>query len=183
MIVSVSEPLPSFRYHPDPVGTGYIKASSTACVVCGRERGFIYTGPVYAVESHHDEICPWCIADGNAARQFDAHFTDSWNAPDGVPMTVIEDITRRTPGFITWQDDHWLYHCGDGCAFLGVVGRKELAPYPDAIEMLLHENDHYGWSPKNSQAYVSRLSATGQPAAYLFRCLHCGTHLAFSDSA
>jgi hypothetical protein len=30
-------------------------------------------------------------------------------------------------------------------------------------------------------AYVNRLTANGQPTAYLFHCLHCGTHLAFSD--
>jgi uncharacterized protein CbrC (UPF0167 family) len=34
---------------------------------------------------------------------------------------------------------------------------------------------------EDSHAYVNRLTASGQPTAYLFRCLHCGAHLAFSD--
>jgi uncharacterized protein CbrC (UPF0167 family) len=58
MIVPVSETLPIFRYHPDPVGTGSVEPSSTTCVGCGRERGFIYTGPVYAIDEFQSEICP-----------------------------------------------------------------------------------------------------------------------------
>lgn len=182
MIMPVSESLPMFRYHPDPVGTGYVEPSSTACVACGRERGFIYTGPVYATDSPRSGICPWCIADGSAAERFDAIFTDDWGTPADVPLPVLDEITRRTPGFSAWQQARWLYHCADGCAFLGAVGRRELDPYPDAIEGLLHENDQFGWTAEDSQAYVNRLKASGQPTAYLFRCLHCGTHLAFSDS-
>jgi uncharacterized protein CbrC (UPF0167 family) len=26
-------------------------------------------------------------------------------------MPALEEITRRTPGFSAWQQDHWLYHC------------------------------------------------------------------------
>jgi hypothetical protein len=181
MIVAVSEALPAFRYHPDPVGTGSVEPSSAACAACGRQRRLIYTGPVYAVEDLGRAICPWCIAEGRAAELFEAMFTDSAGAPADVPMPVIEEIVRRTPGFIAWQQQHWLYHCGDGCAFLGVVGRGELDPYPDAVEALLHEHDQDGWAAEDSRAYVSRLTASGQPTAYLFRCLHCGTCLAFSD--
>ena len=178
MIVPVSESLPAFRYHPDPVGTGSVELSSATCTACGRERGFIYTGPVYAVENLRRKICPWCIAAGSAAERFDAYFTNPGSAPDDVPLPVLDEITRRTPGFIAWQQEHWLYHCGDGCAFLGVAGRRELDPYPDAIEVLLHE---HGWTAEDSHAYVNSLTASGQPTAYLFRCLNCGTHLAFSD--
>lgn len=181
MIVPVSEPLPPFRYHPDPVGTGSVEPSPAACAVCGRERGFTYTGPVYAAGSPRGKICPWCIADGSAAERFGACFTDAQGAPGDVPMRALDEITRRTPGFSAWQQDHWLYHCGDGCAFLGAAGRRELDPYPDAIEMLLQETGQSGWTAEDSQAYVNRLTASGQPTAYLFRCLHCGTHLAFSD--
>jgi len=181
MIVPVSESLPMFRYHPDPVGTGLVKPSSIACAACGRERGFLYAGPVYAIDDLGSGICPWCIADGSAAGRFDATFTDGWGKPADVPMPVMEEITRRTPGFRGWQQEHWLYHCGDGCAFLGLAGRRELDPYPDATEVLLHEHDQYGWTADDSQAYVNRLDADGQPTAYLFRCLRCGTHLAYSD--
>src|SRR6266480_2367057 len=67
-------PLPEFRYHPDPRATGVIVASEARCVACSRTRGFIYTGPVYAEQEFIDAFCPWCIADGTAARRFDAEF-------------------------------------------------------------------------------------------------------------
>jgi uncharacterized protein CbrC (UPF0167 family) len=30
----------------------------------------------YAIEELEDAFCPWCIADGSAAEQFDAEFVD-----------------------------------------------------------------------------------------------------------
>ena len=61
------------------------------------------------------------IADGTAAERFDAEFTDvGTHVPDDVPREVLEQIARRTPGFSGWQQEHWLYHCGDGAAFEGV---------------------------------------------------------------
>src|SRR5215831_4238076 len=107
MIVPVSEALPAFRYHPDPVGTGFVAPASTACAVCGRQRGFIYTGPVYAVDDLQRKVCPWCVADGSAAERFDATFTDA-GTPADVPAPVTEEIIRRTPGFTAWQQEHWL---------------------------------------------------------------------------
>lgn len=170
----VSSLLPNFRYHPDPVATGSVKESSAECIVCRRARGFIYVS---------EPVCPWCIADGSAAVELDITFT--WTesgVPDDVPREVLLQIARRTPGFLGWQEQRWLYHCADGCAFLGAVGRRELDDYPDALTVLLHENDPYGWSPEQSRAYVDSLDINGSPSAYLFRCLHCGNHLAYSDS-
>ena len=89
--------LPRFRYHPDPIATGSIEPSSQACVACGRSRGFIYTGPVYAEEELDDQLCPWCIADGSAARTLDAEFTDvGWGVPPDVRDSVTEEIARRS---------------------------------------------------------------------------------------
>jgi uncharacterized protein len=118
----MTEALPEFPYHPDPVATGSVEASDATCRSCGRARGFIYTGPVYAVKELVEAFCPWCIADGSAAEKFDAEFTDvGADAPDDVPVAVIETIARRTPGYEAWQQEHWMYHCGDGAAFLGPV--------------------------------------------------------------
>ena len=179
-----NEQLPSFRYHPDPVATGSVERSSAECVACGRCRGYIYVGPVYAEEDHTDAFCPWCIEDGSAAARFDATFTDvGFGVPDGVPRSVLDIVAGSTPGFTSLQQDHWLYHCGDACAFMGAVGREELEDHPDALAVLLHEHDDDGWSNKESKEYVAELSADGDATAYLFRCLVCGTYLAYSDSA
>jgi len=180
----MAETLPVFRYHPDPVRTGSVKESATTSVVCGRSRNVVYCGSVYAVEERDEKICPRCIADGTAAQRLHAEFTDvGWGVPDDVPTAVLEEVSRRTPGFSAWQQDHWLYHCSDACAFLGRVGRAELDRHPDALDMLIHENDSFGWTPERSRRFVDSLDANGEATAYLFRCLACGRHLAYSDSA
>jgi uncharacterized protein CbrC (UPF0167 family) len=181
--LSPGSPLPDFVYHPDPEATGFVVESHGRCRACGLERGYIYTGPVYAVDDLTNSLCPWCIADGTAASKLDAEFTDvGFGVPEDVPPSATEEIARRTPGFSGWQQEHWLYHCGDGAAFLGVVGRKELEPYPDARDCLRCEREDFGWSPQQVEDYLAALDKDDQPTAYLFRCRHCGTHLAYSDS-
>ncbi len=174
--------LPTFHYHPDPVATGSIERSDDECLACGRSRGFRYVGPVYAGEQLDVRICPWCIADGSAAAKFDADFTDvGWGVPADVPASVTDEIEHRTPGFHSWQQDHWLYHCGDGCVFLGEVGRSELEEYPEALEALQQEAESFGWHDQQITEYLASLTKGGSPTAYLFGCLVCGTHLAYSD--
>jgi uncharacterized protein CbrC (UPF0167 family) len=136
---------------------------------------------VYAVEELVESLCPWCVADGSAAKRFDADYTDVLDVPDGVSAEVIEQVTKRTPGFSGWQQEHWMFHCEDAAAFLGVVGRRELEPYPDALEMLRHEHAEYGWPEERVEEYIAGLDRDGQPTAYLFKCRHCGRHLAYSD--
>jgi hypothetical protein len=63
-----------FRYHPDPVATGEVVASSEECSVCHIARGFVYVGPIYAIDQV-EGVCPWCIADGTAAAKLDAEFS------------------------------------------------------------------------------------------------------------
>ncbi|MFF3460151.1 CbrC family protein [Streptomyces sp. NPDC002730] len=42
---------------PDPVSTGSIAPSDTACVNCGLVRGYIYKGPVYAAYELDGRLC------------------------------------------------------------------------------------------------------------------------------
>ena len=51
------EPLPIFKYHPDPLKTGSIKPSSAECACCGTSRGYIYAGPVYTIEEYGYQDC------------------------------------------------------------------------------------------------------------------------------
>jgi uncharacterized protein CbrC (UPF0167 family) len=112
---------------------------------------------------------------------FDAVFTDvSW-APDDVPSDVAEVVLRRTPGFNGWQQERWLHHCRDGAEFLGAVGARELAPFPDVVASLRSDAMRFSWPLDEVESYLAALSRDGQPTAYLFRCRHCRTHLAYSD--
>jgi uncharacterized protein CbrC (UPF0167 family) len=47
--------------------------------------------------------------------------------------------------------------------------------------VLRHEHDEYEWPPEEVEEDLAVLDKEGQPTAYLFRCRHCGTHLAYSD--
>jgi len=182
--VAAAEPLPFFKYHPDPAGTCSIVADNdTPCLRCSRIRGFIYVGPKYSEKFHYlsHSLCPWCIADGSA-RQFGAEFTDV-GMMDGVPAAVIDEVGRRTPGFESWQQDHWLTCCGDAAAYLGAAGAAELKRnFPEAIPAVKDNlREDYELSGKELQEFFDALSKDNMPTAYIFRCLHCSNYLAYVD--
>ena len=175
--------LPVFKYHPDPVATGSVERSDAECKCCGQRRGFIYIGPVYSVEELSQRICPWCIADGAAHVRFDAEFTDSAGIgshyhSQQVSPDVVEEVAFRTPGFSGWQQARWLACCRDAAAFIGFAGYAELhAHYPDAIESIRVDSEMREHWPK----FLKALNRNGSPTAYIFRCLHCGTHVGYAD--
>lgn len=172
------ESLPSFPYHADPLSTGSVTRSETECICCRRRRGYIYVGPAYSVEELDQELCPWCIADGSASERYEAVFTE---VDEKVPVEVRDAVETRTPGFIGWQQERWLVHCGDAALFLGLAGAHELAPHPDALEFLRLECVRWTWPPEEVENFLSQLTVDGQPTAYLFRCRVCQTHLAYAD--
>jgi len=163
--------LPTFRYHPDPVGSGSFELSPARCPYCGVDRTYVYTGPVYAIDEP-DPPCPRCIADGSFAARFAAEFTDA-AALAGLDADIIDEVTRRTPGFSGWQQEQWMTHCDDAAAFLGPVAYEELLSHPQALELLRSEEGSDDW--------LQGLSRDGSPTGYLFRCRHCGAELANWD--
>jgi uncharacterized protein CbrC (UPF0167 family) len=177
--------MPRYRYHPDPVGSGSAVVSENTCELCGERTGFRYNGPIYGVRLK--EICLGCIADGTAADRLatphgPAEFTDvGWGVPDGVPAAVLQEISQRTPGYYAWQQEHWLYHCGDGAAYHGRVGWEQIQHDPGALQALQLEASELGLDDSAASDWIGRLSVDGDMTAYLFECLHCGLHLAYSD--
>jgi uncharacterized protein CbrC (UPF0167 family) len=182
---AMSDSLPSFRYHPNPLATGSINPSTVACVCCGRARGYVYVGPVYAEEELEEKLCPWCIADGSAHARFDADFVDvdaigdrgTW---EKVERSIAEEVAFRTPGFSAWQQERWFTCCGDAALFLGPAGHSEVIAHgPTAVEALRTE---LGWDDGPEwKNYLASLTKDGQPTAYLFRCRHCGKIGGYSD--
>lgn len=176
------EALPVFRYHPDPVGTGAVEELRRTCRVCREERRWLVVGPAYATEDLRDAVCARCVADGSAAERFDARFTDlSGSDTEGIPRAVVDEIERRTPGFSGWQQERWLFCCGDGAAFLGAVGWSGVAHLPDAVAALRFDVEGWGLPAEIVDDVLCSLDADGEPTAYLFRCLHCGRHQAYAD--
>ena len=177
--------LPIFKYHPDPIATGSIMASGNTCVCCGEARGYVYIGPVYAIEEYEECICPWCIADGSAHAKLDAAFNDEESIGgnrhwDTVPIEVIEEVAYRTPGFFGWQQHEWWTHCGDAAKYLGRVGRVELLKFDRRTIEIIREYLDYDKGSEWDQLF-SRLSPVDSPTAYLFQCTKCGQHGGYWD--
>jgi uncharacterized protein len=150
--------LPVFRYHPDPVTTEMVTQTARSCRCCEQARGVVYAGAVHGADDPGrlvEQLCPWCVADGSAARRFGVAFTDVGTAvPPGVPPEVLDELATRTVGFTGWQREHWMYHCNDAAAFLGLA----------------------------SDAPSGLASPADVSTTYLFRCLHCGEELSYSDA-
>jgi len=180
----MADPLPTFRYHPDPLATGSVVASNATCRCCGQARGLMYAGPVYANEDLDDELCPWCIADGSAAARFGAEFVDSagvggYGDWDRVPPAVVVEVSQRTPSFSGWQQERWWTHCGDAAAFLGPSGAAELRSMWAAALPALQAD--VGYTGTDWEEYVESLDRERGPTAYVFRCHHCGQLGGYSD--
>ncbi|MFB6769973.1 CbrC family protein [Streptomyces sp. NPDC056337] len=54
---AMSAELPFFRYHPDPLASGSIRASAESCACCGRSTGWIYTATFYSAQKVSGRFC------------------------------------------------------------------------------------------------------------------------------
>lgn len=168
--------LPEFKYHPDPLKSKSVKKRAKVCICCNKEVDYIYMGSTYGPEILCEELCPWCIADGSAHKKFDATFSDDHPlVRDGIKQEIIEEVTQRTPGYLSWQQDEWVTHCNDACAFIGdadIEILKTLTPEERGEIFRTNEIDDAGWKD-----LLSYYEPRGDPAIYHFKCLHCGKNV------
>ena len=165
--------LPFFAYHPDPLATGSVRVGPERCACCGRERGYVYTASVYGGNELEGHLCPWCIADGSAAERHAATFSEAEPLVQaGVSASVVEEITRRTPGYNSWQQEEWLSCCGDACEFHGNPAQNQLPLMdPTAVAQFLSTT---GWTPEQWLDFSGTYEPGGSPAFYRFVCRGCG---------
>lgn len=175
--------LPHFRYHPVPFKTGVLKDDvSVVCECCEQETDVYYCGHVYS-ESDVKYLCPHCIANGEAAAKFDATFVqDADELPSDAAnaQAKTDELFKRTPGYFSWQGEHWLACCDDYCEFLGDVGTKELQEMGIADEVFEEYALRGEFAVEDVQSY---LIAGGDMAGYLFRCTHCGKYKIYVDAS
>lgn len=171
--------LPKFRYHPDPIATGAIEPSEERCECCGKANGYICTSTIYA-EEEIEFICPWCVADGSAAKKFDGSFSDDYPLHQaGVADEVISEVCERTPGFISWQQERWLHHCNDACEYHGDADKADLERLSGAdLEEFLREEMI---KPDVWKGFLPNYEKGGNPAVYKFRCRHCSKSVYYMD--
>jgi uncharacterized protein len=174
--------LPGFRYHPNPIATGSVKPSEVACACCGQARGFIYEGSVYGGARVAGSLCPWCIASGAAASRFNVFFSVEDSLVEaGVPRQAIIEVTRRTPGYNSWQQDEWQVCCGDACAFHGDATLAELKALEG--ERLARLQKRWPISPERWTEFLKAHVPGGGISVFRFVCCHCGEEIFALDLA
>ncbi|MFB2581351.1 CbrC family protein [Herbiconiux sp. P15] len=185
--VPVQEELPRFRFSPKAYELGLFEPVEGECEACGELRTMRYTSSFYST-AEVEYLCPWCVADGTAARVFDGEFSD-YLGIDGIPydpaapVTVDEsearEVATRTPSYPSWQQEQWRSHCGRPCAFLGDVGSEDLGEFLDEPDFKADVMGGLGWEPA---VLRSHLRKSGDLAGYLFQCLSCGAHRLHVDA-
>ncbi len=169
--------LPKFKYFLNPLENKIFKKSSEKCDVCSKKTGYIYEGSIYS-EREVENICPWCIANGRAAKEYEGTFNDE-TCIDEVNQEYIDELIYRTPEYISWQSAYWPSHCGDICAFEKYVGWKEIADIKDELKDDIESiKEDFGFT---QQELEKSLVDGGSLQGYLFKCVKCGKHRILTD--
>ena len=171
--------LPTFQYHPDPLGTGaFQQGEPHTCGCCGKQSDIWYESPFYS-RTRVECLCPECIASGAAAEKFSGEFQDCASTDKVSDPEKVRELTERTPGYHGWQQEYWLAHCDDFCAFIGYVGWAEIEQMGIAEEIERnYDPELCGFPLSDIKEYMTN---GGGLQGYLFRCLHCGAHLLYAD--
>lgn len=165
-----------FKYHPNPLKTGMFKNDKTVlCGCCGKQTDVYYIGPFYSVEDV-ENFCPECIKSGAAAEKYDGEFQDSYSTDEVSDAEKLDELICRTPGYCGWQQEYWLAHCDDYCAFLGYYTWKDLEKegLTEEIEETYRE-DVCGVDFEFAKEHLQCDSG------YLFQCLHCKKYFIYID--
>lgn len=185
--MSTDQP-PRFRFSPNAYDLGLFVADDGVCAACEQPRTLRYTASFYAVD-RPGYLCPWCVADGTAARVFGGEFCDSETiegfaadpgAARSTDATEVREVATRTPSYPSWQQEVWLAHCGRPCAFLGFVGAQDLPRYLGEPDFAADVDGGAGFPGETVRRY---LSPGGDLAGYLFQCLTCHRHRLHVDAA
>lgn len=171
---ALSEPLPTFRFHPDPVQSGAFEASSATCGVCGRARGYAYTGPCYVEDEFDAVLCPWCLADGSAFRRFGVTFAEIEPKP-GIDLAVAEEIEERTPGITSFNPIDWPVCCDAPMAYLEPAGHADIvARHAGLAQSLVAQlAADLEVSRQEAETMFRSLDRDQSPCAHVFRCAAC----------
>ncbi len=171
--------LPKFKYSPNAYSLDLFKEVDGLCSICNEQRNLKYVSSFYSIDKP-DYICPWCIANGQAAEKYKGDFNDYCGiegvSPDPndpeptIPKELLLEITDKTPSYFSWQQEIWLTHCNEPCAFLGYANSQSIEPLIDELK----EDIENSGIPTE---YITKgLTEESDLGAYLFQCVNCGHH-------
>jgi hypothetical protein len=95
---------------------------------------------------------------------------DGWRAAR-IPSSILTDLVR-TPGYTTWQEDEWLFHCRTAMRYLGLWANSDFleaagrtSPQEPAYATVSIHNEAYDLAEVGSESHVR---------AHMFDCTSCG---------
>lgn len=172
--------LPKFKYSPNAYELDLFEKTEGICSICNQKRNIKYTSSFYSIETP-EYICPWCIADGKAAKIYDGSFNDYCgiegvspdpnNPPPTIEKSLLLEITDKTPSYTSWQQEQWLTHCNEPCAFIGYADSKIIEPILEELNEDIERN--WGF---DSEHIKNHLTTDGHLVGYLFQCTKCKQH-------
>ena len=168
--------LPLFKYSPNAYKLDIFVEEEGTCSICDEKRNLKYNGSFYSIEEP-DYICPWCIANGKAAEKYDGEFNDycgiegsSAESASTIPKELLLEVSTKTPSYFSWQQEEWMSHCNEPCAFIGYADTKTIEPLMSELNEDIEKNG-YG-----AEFIKEHLSKDGHLVGYLFQCVNCGQH-------
>lgn len=171
----------SFKYHPNvweqDVFSHKESRDKEICNCCGQETEYFLENMYTSQEI--DCICPNCIANGEAAKKFDVEFIQYAQCEKVDDKEKIDELFKRTPGYISWQGEYWLACCNDFCAYFGEVGINELKEMGIAEEVIKEYEEN---NPDDYYEDCMEYLGNGIMQGYLFKCLHCEKYHLWVDA-
>lgn len=172
--------LPKFKYSPNAYKIDIFKSVEGICSVCDEKRNLKYESSFYSIDDP-EYICPWCIADGSTSKKYDGEFNDycgiegiSPDPSDEKNNTISKEhlleVTTKTPSYNSWQQEVWLTHCNEPCAFIGYADSKMIEPYIDEVIDDIEESGY------DLELIKNHLSKDSHLVGYLFQCVQCNQH-------
>lgn len=176
--IIIEWPLPTFKYHKDPIKTGVIKEETIICECCGKQSRYKYEGPIYSIEEINT-ICPYCISDGTMYKKYDAQFSDFYQGD--VDQKHINEFLHHNPGYTSWQTNEVPVHCKDFTEFIGYVGYKEIQEMGLEATLQSQIESNSKELCQNIEDFKNAFVNNGQIQGYLFRCLTCKKYILHVD--
>lgn len=163
-----------FKYHPNFYESEMLEKGEGSCNCCGAKVEEYYS-TMYCVEDV-DCICIPCIASGKAAEKFDGTFSD-YPEEYASDENKTDELLKRTPGYISWQGEHWQTCCDNYCAFLGDADSEVLEQLGICDELIAKYNQEYDMDLVKEDFDPE----CGCMSGYLFQCLHCKKYKFVAD--
>lgn len=169
-----------FKYHPNVWKMDVFSKSNDGmkiCECCGKPTEY-FLEFMYC-EEDVSCICSECVASGKACEKYKGTFIQDAELDKVHDENKIKELTQCTPGYISWQGEHWLACCGDFCEYIGEVGIEDLKKMGIAEQVISdYENDN----PDDYYEGCMEYLGNGIMSGYLFRCLHCGKYRLWVDA-